>query len=112
MAHDSGRNIVAAIAYIPFLAVVVSLAIILVEKEDKYIRFHAFQSLFFSAGYYLVNILLTQISKGFLALILGIVDPILTVVALIIWLVCLYLAYRGRVFKLPYIGNFAERQAK
>lgn len=112
MTNDRSRNIIAAIAYIPFLAVVISPAVILVEKDDKYIRFHAFQSLIFSAIYYLANILLSQISLGLISLVVGFLGPIITVCALIVWLVSMYLAYMGRVFKFPYVGNIAERQVK
>ena len=110
MAHDRGRNIIAAFCYVPFLAIVVALSVILVEKEDKYIRFHAFQSFIFSAIYYLVNILLSQISFGPLSLVVSLLDPIITVLSLIVWLASMYLAYMGRVFKFPYVGNIAEKR--
>jgi uncharacterized membrane protein len=30
----------------------------------------------------------------------------------ILWIVCMYKAYKGEKFKLPVIGNFAENNSK
>ena len=45
---DASRNLVAALSYLPFITVIISIVILLVEKDDKYIRFHALQSFIIS----------------------------------------------------------------
>ncbi|KKR50158.1 MAG: hypothetical protein UT84_C0014G0006 [Candidatus Curtissbacteria bacterium GW2011_GWA1_40_16] len=62
---DTNRNLVAALSYLPFLAIFLSIVILLVEKDDKFIRFHALQSFVISVGYYIVNILVNKAYQGY-----------------------------------------------
>lgn len=101
------RNLVAAICYLPILAVVVSIVILFAEKEDKFIRFHAVQALIFSVSYYILVFFL-----GGLPYIGSFVSGLLFVVALAVWIFGMINAYGGRIFKLPIIGDFSERRLR
>ena len=109
---DSGRNLVASLSYLPFISVILSGVILYVEKEDKYIRFHAFQALFLSLLYYFLSIFLGFISKGFLSFLSGAISPIWTILFIIIWLVSMVRSYQGELFKWPVVGRYAEKQAR
>ena len=103
---DASRNLVAALSYLPFITVIISIVILLVEKDDKYIRFHALQSFIISVIYY------------FLVLILGrfpfnnITAVLLVLAFLIIWIISMIKAYQGKIFRWPIVGGFAEKQVK
>lgn len=87
------------------------------ERTSRFVRFHAWQSLIAlgALGVAAVVFLL-------LAFALLLVSPVafstmlwlaaLTALAwLLVWAVCLFEAYKGRVWKLPVVGVYAERRA-
>ncbi|HEY6308600.1 MAG TPA: DUF4870 domain-containing protein [Candidatus Angelobacter sp.] len=84
-------------------------------KNDKTVRFHAFQSIFFCValiGVYIVlfvlGIILTVIHLGLLMF------PIWLVLGLGIfaaWIFLMFKAYSNETFKLPVIGDLAAKQA-
>lgn len=100
---DSNRNLVAAIAYVPFISILISIAIFFVEKEDKFIRFHALQAILLSVVYFALSFLLGNLPLG---------SALNGLVFLAIWLYSMYKAWRGVIFKWPVIGDFAERKVK
>ncbi len=101
---DDNRNLVAAISYFPFISILVAAAIFFVERDDKFIRFHALQAILISVFYFLISIILGQIPFG--ASLSGLVF----LAFLAIWLISAYLAWRGQIFKWPIVGGFAERK--
>ena len=110
---DTNRNLVAALSYLPFLAIFLSLVILLVEKDDKFIRFHALQSFVISVGYYIVNILVNVIfGSGILALVGTVLGPFLAIAVLAVWVISMVKAYQGYVLKWPVVGEFAEKKIR
>lgn len=77
----------------------------LIEKENKYVRFHALQSIFCFVGFFILNLGLGIIPGLQLAL------PILSLAELALWVVLMVKAYQGDKFKLPMIGDLAEKNA-
>ena len=119
-------KIAAALSYIW----IVGLIFYFIEKENKFIRFHALQSVLFGiANIIIMTVLvilafiLTAVSIGASAAIGGglgyLVGMLVWLVWLLFWLVALALfigaifaaikAYQGQMFKLPIIGNMAEK---
>lgn len=115
-------NIAALIGYpIGILALI----LIFIEKENKFVRFHAIQSVLWSVGV-TVLIVIVAIVGTILALILSSVSSTIgTLVGFLIMLIYLvlflgllggivfgaYKAYSGEQFKLPIVGGFAEKWA-
>jgi uncharacterized membrane protein len=107
-----------AAAALSYLAGPFSGALLLaVEKTSRFVRFHAWQSLVGLGGLGVASAMLL-----FLAFMMLIVSPtafwtILWLAALAgvawvgVWAACLVQAYRGRVWKLPLAGHYAERRA-
>lgn len=102
---DPNRNLVAALSYL--LGFVTGVVILLVEKDDKYIRFHAMQSVIVFGGLFIINIVLGLILPGILTTI---INTVIFIVFVIIWLVSMIKAYQGQVFKWPIAGKFAEKR--
>lgn len=119
-------NIAAAISYIW----IVGLIFFFMEKENKFIRFHAMQSILFGAvwsvvmiGLIFVGMVFTFVGAAIAATagdVAGSLFGILIwLVWLLIWLVPVALfvgliltaikAYQGKFAKLPIIGNIAEK---
>lgn len=91
-------NTAAALSYV--LGWLTGIIFFLLEK-DKFVRFHAMQSIV-TFG------LLTIIS--FVPIIGWVLAPFLMIVGFVLWLVLIFKAYQGERFKLPVIGDFAEKQ--
>lgn len=88
-------NVAGALTYL--LGFVTGVIFFLISK-DKFVRFHALQSIMLFVGLTVLNYI------PFLNVIVGIV-------ALILWLVLMFKAYQGEKFKLPVIGDIAEKNA-
>jgi uncharacterized membrane protein len=96
---------------------ITGLIFLLIEpyKNDKNVRFHAFQSIFFNValiGVYIVlivlGIILSVIHLGLLMLPLYL---ILWLGILATWIFLMVKAYNNQTFKLPLIGDLAAKQA-
>jgi uncharacterized membrane protein len=107
-------RLAAALAYITFIPAV---ALVLVEpfKRNRFVRFHAFQSIFLAVATILAAIALRTL-YALLALI-PVVGYLLAWLAMavavlgwvILWLVLLVKALQGETFRLPWIGSLAEK---
>ena len=111
---DDDDTLTAAIAYL--LMPVTGFLLYLIEKEDRFVRFHAAQSTI--AGIILVVI---WVGFGILAVglafipIVGWIIGILLALGLmaacfVFWVFLMYKAYSGDKFKIPFIGDLAEKK--
>ena len=110
--YDGNRNLVAALSY--FLGFITGVVILLVEKDDKFIRFHAMQSTLVFGAIFVADIILGAVigAVPILNLINSLFNTLVFIVALIVWIVSMLKAFQGQMFKWPVVGNFAERQIK
>lgn len=93
-------NLAAALSYV--LGWITGLIFFVIEKESKYVKFHAMQSILFSVAWTILSMLL----------VVTVIGPLfLGIVGLIIWVICIIKAYSGEMFKLPAIGDMAEKIA-
>ena len=74
------------------------LVFFLVEKKNKVIRFHALQSL------------ITFLVLWALMMILPFISPVIWVLQVVLWILLMVKAYQGQMYKLPIIGDIAEKQ--
>lgn len=98
-------NVAAALAYLPILAIVW----LLVEpySKDRFVKFHSVQSLGLAVASIGVSIVLGMIPiLGWILLIF------LPLGVFVVWILCAVKAYQNEKFKLPLIGDFAEKQAE
>ena len=108
-----GENIAAALSYLfgAFSGVVV----LILERENKFVRFHALQStlifLFVKVVFAIVNFIF---NIPILGTILGFVlAPVMWFAGLAVFLLILFLmyqAYNGKTFKFPIVGDVVWNQ--
>jgi uncharacterized membrane protein len=117
------ENIAALLCYV--FGWVSGLIFFLIEKTSKLVRFHAMQSILFCVFVLVVGIILWIVTFVFILIgtqlpdIMGTLVGLLTTLIWIVfgvglligWILCLVRAYQGQVFKLPIIGNMAEKIA-
>ena len=84
---------------------------LLLEKENKFVRFHAIQSFATFLSLSLLNYLFMALSfETGDNVIVGLVG-LLSIFLFILWLLLMYKAYKGERFKLPIVGDFAEKHS-
>ena len=97
-------NVAALLAYLA--GIITGVIFILIEKENKYVRFHAMQSIF-TFGFFLV----ANVVLGFVPVAGWSLMPILGILQLVVWIVLMIKAYQGEKFKLPVVGDMAEKNS-
>jgi uncharacterized membrane protein len=109
-------NIAAGLSYI--VGWITGLIFFIMENQNRFVRFHAMQSILFSAAltafYILLNIVsfaLAIASIPFLGLLLSGVGFLVAIGTLVVWIFLVINAFQGKYFKLPVLGNYAERYA-
>jgi len=80
---------------------------LVMEKENRFVRFHAWQSIIVTVVFMIIGIVLNILP--FVGFILG---PIFWAFTVIIWIILMLKAYQGAMFKLPIAGDIAEKQSK
>ena len=76
---------------------------LLIEKENKFVRFHAMQSIVTFGAFFAIQLVLA------LTIVLIVLVPIVNIVSLIVWVVLMVKSYQGEMFKLPIVGDVAEK---
>ena len=104
-------NVAGALAYVTIIPAIVFLVVEPFNKK-RFIRFHAFQCLFFAVAWTVLWIGLSIIAHlPFLGWATVLIWPLISLVGFVIWLILVLKAYQGQMFKLPVIGDMAEQQA-
>ena len=97
------ENVAGLLSYV--LWWVTGIVFIIIEKENRFVRFHAFQSIFAFGAITVIQIILS-----FIPIIGWILGILIWIGSIILWVVCMLKAYQGKMFKLPIVGNMAEKQ--
>ncbi|WP_186763833.1 DUF4870 domain-containing protein [Planomicrobium sp. CPCC 101079] len=97
------ENITGSLTYL--FGFITGIIILLFEKENRFVRFHATQSIFVS----LIFFALFTVS-GMVPIVGWLFEAILLPIGLVLWIIMMLNAYEGKYSKILYVGNFAEKQ--
>lgn len=97
-------NLAALLCY--FLGFVSGIIFYAVEKDNKFVRFHAIQSIVVFVCLSVLNII-----AGFLPIIGALLAPLVGLAGIILWILLMIKAYQGEYFKLPFSGSIAEKNS-
>jgi uncharacterized membrane protein len=109
------ENVAGALAYATILPAIVFLRV-MPFRRNHFVRFHSFQSIFFALAAVVVGIAMRALFSilgliPWLGYLLAWLAVLLVSLAWgILWLVVVVKALQGELFKLPVIGDLAERQ--
>lgn len=81
---------------VPLGAIVSGLIFFLIEKENKFVRFHALQSMI-------------TFGALFILLFIPIIGILAAITHFVLWILMMIKAYSGVKFKLPLVGDIAEK---
>ena len=99
MGTGLNKNVAGALSYV--LGVITGVLFLVIER-DKFVRFHAMQSIVYCVAAIVLNMVLA------FTIILALLLPILWIVEFIIWLMLIYKAYSGEEWELPILGKLAR----
>jgi uncharacterized membrane protein len=99
------ENIAGALAY--GLGWITGLALLLTERENRFVRFHALQSTI------VFGVLCALWFVGLSIPLLGWLISFILIPPLsaVLWLLLMFKAYQGERFKLPFAGDIAEERS-
>jgi uncharacterized membrane protein len=96
-------NIAGLLCY--FGGFITGIVFLLLERQSAFVRFHALQSTFAFIALFALQVVAL--------LIPGLGRPLawlLRVAGLVVWILMMVKAFRGERYKLPVVGDMAERQ--
>jgi len=99
------QNVAGLLCYV--LGWVTGIVFLLLEKDNRFVRFHAIQSIVVFGAITVADIILR-----FIPIIGWILAWIIGVIGIILWIVLMVRAYQGQMWKAPVAGNIAEQQTK
>jgi len=94
-------NLAAALSYL--VGFVTGVIFLVMEKENRFVRFHAMQSTLVFAGIVALDILLQIVPIVGALVVVFLVIP----ASAILWLLLMFKAYQGEEFRLPVVGPIA-----
>jgi len=98
------ENVAGLLCYVGWW--VSGLVFLLIEKDNQFVRFHAIQSIIVFAVVTVAYIVFSLIPFSFVFI------PIVSVIAVILWVILMIKAYQGKLFKLPWAGEMAAKRVK
>jgi uncharacterized membrane protein len=93
-----------ALAYITIIPAIIFL-VVEPYNRNPFIKFHAWQSIFLGICGFALGIIGIIPILGWIILLLGMLA------LFVAWIMCVMKALKGEKFKLPFIGDLAEKQA-
>ncbi len=98
------------------LGLIYSIIVLVTDKTNKLTRFHAFQSILLSAVGVIVGMVVGMIAgvgaagnSGILAGLGGLIYVVFVLAMLAAVIFCCIKAFQGQIFKLPVIGDLADK---
>lgn len=106
------ENIEGALCYV--LGFITGIIFLVMEKDNKFVKFHAWQSIItflplMAIGWILSSFMIWSWSMIWM---IGLLSSLISLIELILWLVLMMKSYQGEKFKLPIVGDIAEKQSQ
>ncbi|MDD2927791.1 MAG: DUF4870 domain-containing protein [Candidatus Omnitrophica bacterium] len=97
-------NLTALLSYL--LGFITGIIFYSLEKKNKFVRFHALQSIITFASLFILDIVLKLLPIIGCAL-----ASLLGIAGIFLWVILMFKAYQGEYFKLPLAGRIAEQNS-
>lgn len=103
--YNFAPNVEAALAYL--LTPITGIVVLLAEKDNKFVRFHAMQSILFGV----VAFAAALVANMLIVVLIGIIlVPAVTIASVVLWLLLMWKAYNNVEYELPILGKIAHNQ--
>ncbi|RZN63147.1 DUF4870 domain-containing protein [Methanonatronarchaeum sp. AMET6-2] len=108
------ENIAGALAYL--LGFITGVILLVMEKDNQFVRFHAAQSTVVFAGIFVLFILFSVLSMvlgfvglGIITFVIWLIGILVWLLALALWLYLMFTAYKGNKTRIPVAAGLAEK---
>jgi len=111
---DKDSNLMAALGYLIGLLAIV---LFFIKKEDRFVRFHALQSVLLSVAFFVIIVVIVIISvvAAFIPGVGQVIGCVFTIIELVLLLAFVavdlyaaYMAYQGILWEIPVLGGFVK----
>ncbi len=104
-------NVAGMLAYVTIIPAIIFL-VLEPYNRSRFVRFHAWQCIFFNIAWWILWFGLHIVAHvPFLGFFTILMWPLVGLGGFIVWLILLLKANKGEMYKLPVIGDLAEKQA-
>jgi len=100
------QNVAGALAYA--LGWITGVLFLVTEPANKFVRFHAVQSVVVFGGLSVAWFI--ALSIPFIGWVIAVI--VIPVVSIVLWLTLMFKAYNGERFKVPFAGDIAEQRER
>jgi len=112
------QNIAGILCYL--IGWITGLVFIILEKDNRFVRFHAMQSIFVFGAFTILSIVLTSLIGitgitgpiGAFGMLLRSIHRLIQILGLLLWILLMVKAYNNEYYKLPFFGEMAEEQLR
>jgi uncharacterized membrane protein len=112
------ENVAGALCYVAGLITGIVFLALAPYNQSKFVRFHAFQSIFFNVVWialWIAHVILSMILHSILPfgapVLMMLVWMVISLGGFLLWLFLMYKAYSNEKYMLPIIGALADKQA-
>jgi len=108
-------NVASALCYL--CTFITGIIFLVIEKDNKDVKFHAWQAIFLGVAAFALQIIITILTLMMVHIALGLASVVSLIGYVVylgifaIWLIAMYKAYNGERWLIPVIGPLAEQQA-
>jgi len=97
-------NVAGLLCYV--LGWISGIVFLVIEKKSKFVKFHAWQSIMTFGVLTVASLVL-----GWIPIVGLVFGWLIGILALVLWIILMIQAGTGKMWKLPWAGNWAEKQA-
>jgi uncharacterized membrane protein len=107
-------NVASLLCYV--CTIITGIIFLVIEKDDKEVKFHAWQAIFLGGAAIALSIVINVLGfvfasiAGFLGMIISLLGFVVNIGIFVIWIIAMIKAYKGEHWLIPVIGNLAEQQ--
>lgn len=105
------ENVAGALCYV--LGFITGIIFFVMEKDNRFVKFHAVQSIATFLPLMILGWIISSLFWSFTMMwLVGVLSTLLFVIELVLWIILIMKAYQGEMYKLPIVGDIAEKQAQ
>ncbi len=105
----AGDNTAGALAYL-LLPAIYYLFLTETYKQNRFVRFHSYQALFYCGSALALIWIVWNILGFILGYLVFVLAWLLSMASFVFWAKLIIRAYQGQMYKIPWIGDLAEKQ--
>jgi len=105
------ENAASGLAYVTIIPAII---LLIIEPFNRMplVRFHSWQSIFLAIAWFVADVIAMILGRlPFVGWMMWFIMPLIGLAFFILWLIVLINAFNGKRFKVPVVGDLAEKQA-